>query len=161
MGCRRAHLPSDSKYCLCSASLCRRDFMPEDTGAAVFLWVSLAPSTAECFVTLPVFLAEYCGGHTTSFSISAGWRVGRMSGSGVRRAALCSACRGRTLLGATGGFLSVMGSDDVKCEATCCLFSSLVTSVFSSEQRRFEGDGLEEGRAVPKNKHLDCRAIKR
>lgn len=43
--------------------------------------------------------------------------------------------------------MSVIGSEAVICGAIGCLFSSPERRVFSSEQRRFEGDGLEEGSA--------------
>lgn len=78
--------------------------------------------------------------------------MGSTSGSGVQRAGLCSRGMERTLLGIGGGFLSVMGSEAMTCEATGCLFSSPVKRAFSSEQRRFEGDGLEEGSAVQKRR---------
>lgn len=52
------------------------------------------------------------------------------------------------LLGAMGGFLSVAGSEAVTWTATGSLFSSPGKPAFSSEQRRLEGEGLEEGRTV-------------
>lgn len=81
------------------------------------------------------------------------------SGSGVQRADLCSTGMGRTLLGTRGGFLSVIGSEAVICGAIGCLFSSPErrVPVFSSEQRRFEGEGLEEGSAIQKEGKLIFR----
>ncbi len=75
------------------------------------------------------------------------------SGSGVQRADLCSKGMGRTLLGTRGGFLSVIGSEAVICGAIGCFFSSPERKVFSSEQRRFEGHGLE-GSAIQKRKYM-------
>lgn len=103
-----------------------------------------------CFIAVSALFAGDCGGHIPILSVSGEGRVGSISGSGVKREDLCSTGTGRTLLGARGGFLSVIGSEAVDCRATGCLFCSPERRVFSSEQRRFEGDGLEEGSAVQK-----------
>lgn len=114
-----------SQHFLCSASLCRRDLMPATGGAGSSTAGLLVSASAAALTTISISIS-CCGG---------GGAAGR-SGALSREEE-----EDRTAPGPTGGFLSVGGSERW---SGGWWASPAAGSMFSSEQRRLEGEGLED-----------------
>ncbi len=150
-------LPLPSQHFLCSASLCRRDFMPAADGVGSSTRSSLFFCRAELTGTISASLLLGRSGEGVT-AISSGCAVFSCPGSDwtAGRVAVFSreeVCR--TLAGPTGGFLSVTGSGSIGATSRVIMgswFSSPATGwAFSPEHLRLEGEGLEDTCGTERN----------